>query len=51
MPEEYEKEVAKFNNLSAIRKHLEGKELIVQDSLSPVKVLLCKNFLTFKVTQ
>ena len=49
MPDEFEKEVAKCSNLSAIRKHLEGKELVVQDSLSPVKILLCKVFCRLKL--
>ena len=49
MPDEYEKEVNKCNNLSELRKHLEGKELVIQDSLSPVKVLLCRVFSRLKL--
>ena len=47
MPEEFEKEVSKCNNLAELRKiasKVSGFELAVQDSLSPVKVLLCNIF-------
>ena len=44
MPEEYEKEVAKCNNLTQLRKIAERNDQFVgavRDSLSPVKSLLC----------
>ena len=47
MPDEYEREVAKCNNLTELRRIAEGKQQLVdavKDSLSPVKVLLCKVF-------
>lgn len=49
MPQEFEDEVAKCNNLSSLRNHLSGKELVVQDSLSPVKILLCSLFSRLKL--
>ena len=42
MPDDFEKEVGKCNNLTELRKiasHKSGIKLAVQDSLSPVKVL------------
>uniref|UniRef100_A0A1X7TLX5 Uncharacterized protein n=1 Tax=Amphimedon queenslandica TaxID=400682 RepID=A0A1X7TLX5_AMPQE len=47
MPKEYEAEVKKCNSLSDIRKialRKDGISSAVQDSLSPVKVLLCTIF-------
>ena len=47
MPEQFEKEVSKCNSLSELRKILsrgDGTELAVQDSVSPVKILLCSIF-------
>ena len=47
MPDEYEKEVAKYNNLTQLRKIAERtNEFVgeVKDSLSPVKVLLSDRF-------
>lgn len=49
MPEDFEREVAKCNNLSELRKNPAGKELEVQDSLSPVKILLCSLFSHLKL--
>ena len=47
MPEEYEKEVAKCNNLTQLRKIAERNDQFVgavRDSLSPAKSLLCDIF-------
>ena len=47
MPEEYEKEVAKCNNLTQLRKIAKRNDQFVRavgDSLSPVKSLLCDIF-------
>ena len=47
MPDLYEQEVSKCNTLSEIRRigsRIEGFEAAVQDSLSPVKILLSKVF-------
>ena len=43
MPDDFEKEVGKCNitELRKIASHKSGIKLAVQDSLSPVKVLLC----------
>ena len=44
MPEEYQKEVAKCNNLTQVRKIAEGNDHFVEAvrySLSPMKSLLC----------
>lgn len=49
MTDEFEKEAAKCNSLSELRKHLQGKEEDVQDSLSPVKILLCTLFSRLKL--
>lgn len=49
MPQEFEDEVAKCNNLTNLRNRLSGKELIIQDSLSPVKILLCSIFNRLKL--
>lgn len=49
MPDEYEREVAKCNNLSELRKHLTGNELVVKQSLSPVKTLLNQIFSRLKL--
>lgn len=49
MTDEFEKEVAKYNTISEIRKNLEEKSSVVDDSLSPVKVLLCKVFSRLKL--
>jgi len=47
MPEDYEKEVTKCNNLTQLRKIAERTNQFkgaVKDSLSPVKILLCNIF-------
>jgi hypothetical protein len=44
MGEEFENEVAKCNSVSELRRHLDGKQQFVKDSLSPVKILLCQIF-------
>ena len=49
MPEELEKEVVKCNTIADIRSRLRGKELEVQDSLSPVIVLLTDIFTRLKL--
>ena len=49
MPDEVEKEVGKCNSLSELRRTLEGKQLAVSDSLSPVKVLLSRIFVRLKL--
>ena len=52
MPDDFEKEVGKCNNLTELRKiasHKSGIKLAVQDSLSPVKVLLCSIFNQLKL--
>ena len=52
MPEEFEKEVSKCNNLSKLRKipsRVEGFRETVADSLSPVKVLLGSVFMRLKL--
>ena len=49
LPEELEKEVVKSNTIADIRNRLRGKELEVQDSLSPVIVLLTDIFTTLKL--
>ena len=49
MPNELEVELAKYNTLSDIRNHFEGREAVLHDSLSPVKVLLCKIFSRLKL--
>ena len=49
MPDEVEKEVGKCNSLSELRRTLEGKQLAVSDSLSPVKVLLPRIFVRLKL--
>ena len=52
MPEEYEKEVAKCNNLTQLRKIAERNYRFVgavRDSLSPVKSLLCDIFFSSAV--
>ena len=49
MPDEVEKEVGKCNSLSELRRTLEGKQLAVSDSLSPVKVLLSRIFVHLKL--
>ena len=48
MSDEFEKEVAKCNTLTELRDNLQGMENTVQDSLSPVKVLLCTLFSRLK---
>ena len=49
MPEEFEVEVAKSNTLADLRNRLKGKELEVQDSLSPVIILLSTIFTRLKL--
>ena len=49
MGDEFEKEVAKCSNLSELRQHLEGMKADVDDSLSPVKILLCTLFCRLKL--
>ena len=49
MSDEFEKEVLKCNNLSELREHLTEMKLMVQESLSPVKALLCSIFSRLKV--
>ena len=49
MPEELEKEVAKCSTIADIRSRLRGKELEVQDSLSPVIILLNDIFTRLKL--
>lgn len=52
MPDDFEQEVGKCNNLSELRNiasRKSGIELAVQDSLSPVKVLLCTIFSRLKL--
>lgn len=49
MPEELEKEVGKCNSLSELRKNLEGRQSAINDSLSPVKVLLSRIFNRLKL--
>ena len=44
-----ETEIAKCSTLSDIRCHFEGRESVLQDSLSPVKVLLCNIFNRLKL--
>ena len=46
MGNEFEKEVAKCSEL---RQHLEGMKADVDDSLSPVKILLCTLFCRSKL--
>ena len=49
MGDEFEKEVAKCSNLSVLRLHHEGMKADVDDSSSPVKVLLCTLFCRLKL--
>lgn len=49
MPEEFEVEVTKCNTLDNLRNWLKGKELEVQDSLSPVIILLSTIFTRLKL--
>ena len=49
MPKELEKEVAKCSTIADIRSRLRGKELEVQDSLSPVIILLNDIFTRLKL--
>lgn len=49
MSEEFEKEVAKCNNLSDLRQNLKGMKADIEDSLSPIKVLLCTLFCRLKL--
>lgn len=54
MPEEYEAEVKKCNNLNDIRKtalRKDGISSAVKDSLSPVKVLLCSVFTRLQIKE
>uniref|UniRef100_A0A1X7V1L4 Uncharacterized protein n=1 Tax=Amphimedon queenslandica TaxID=400682 RepID=A0A1X7V1L4_AMPQE len=54
MPEEYEAEVKKCNSLSDIRKialRKDGISSAVQDSLSPVKVLLSTIFTRLQIKE
>ena len=47
MPDEYEAESAKCNNISELRKmaiKMDGFSDAINDSLSPVKILLCTIF-------
>ena len=50
MGDEFEKEVVKCSNLSELRQHLEGMKADVDDSLSPVKILLCTLFCRLNFT-
>ena len=49
MGEEFEREVAKCNSVSEVRKGLESQKEAVQESLSPVKALLCQLFCRLKL--
>lgn len=49
MGNEFEQEVAKCNSISELRKTLESNQEIVQESLSPVKFLLCELFSRLKL--
>ena len=54
MPDLYEQEVSKCNTLSEIRRiasRIEGFEAAVQDSLSPVNILLSKVFFRFQFNE
>ena len=49
MGDGFEHEVAKCNSVSELRKALESHQEVVQESLSPVKSLLCKLFSRLKL--
>lgn len=49
MSEEFEKEVSKCNNISELRNHLGEMKSTVEDTLSPVKALLCSVFCRLKM--
>ena len=48
MSDEFEKDVLKCNNLSELREHLTEIKVMVQESLSPFKALLCSIFSRLK---